>query len=464
MSDYTNEQLERLRQYQEEFEQCIHNLLLACDNARNLSRDRYKKLSVKEQESTKDLFEQREKYYEKRSDHLRSIYRQFRRIMNEIKSLASYTEDAIRIRTAVDVVKEQFHYEDNTPSTIKNAYKKDLRNKDSMDLDEIIDDIYELLDMLHRDELLNARVGKNTIYGMVQSLESITLELYRTHSIDRQLKEDLAPKASIVTEGKIQTLDEYDEKVKSGDMALIQMLNSRVFFSRKGFKPSYVIVTGKKARESLEQMRSKEKQIEAIQKALHIISDSHSSGQYKNTYRMLSLLRFRLEDSLKRELNDFHSVEYDVIDTALGVDEKERLIIEYAKIYAELELTLKTSPNSVDKITSLRSKLLQFVEDNHMSKEDVYKAIRKGRLFQKGALPEQKKEEIDFNEERAFQILKKKGRIPEDTTLDSLTSSQREELIRKVLLEEELERAYQRFTEKKMRSSDTYKKEKERNR
>ena len=422
--------------------------------------------STYEVEEMKGLKEKRINY-DNRLRIMSEVLEHFNRIIDNIKSISRSTEYAIKVHTAVNVVKDQFPIEEGktTPLQIKEAYNADIASKsdDQIELDSLVSDIANFVALLEKNGLLYAKVGKTTILGMVGTLQNIALEMSRTHSVDEKLKEEITPQPSLTTQEKMRTLEEYDKKIADGDMVQISRVSPRAVFARSKFNPVRVMITGEKTKKALESISSLEKQIEAIDRALAIINNGSS---YRNTYMLLIALRVKLEGRLKEEKSNFSQKELGIISEALGKTSRDDLIEAYAEVYAELQATMEETPDKADRIIVLRSKLDQFANSKEMSSEDILTAITLGRRYNSERKQSQEvadplqirinfRNEVEENlrtslEEKVLADLKRKGFINPDATLGDLNNQERAMFNRYLRIEEATNDALRKFRDAKM--------------
>ncbi len=462
MSDYTKQQVDKLLGYQTEFGNYIQSIIDFGTTFKQNEVTKFNKLSPEEQELKRPSYETSIAFYDNRLRIMNEVLEHFNRIIENIKSISLDTEYAIKVHTAINVVKDQFPIEEGkeTPSQIKEAYNADVAKRDGnqVELDSLVSDIAKFVALLEKNGLLYAKVGKTTILGIVEALQNIALEMSRTHSVDDKLKEEITPKASLSTQEDMRTLEEYDKKIADGDMVHISKVAPKIVFVRSRFTPTRVMITGAKTRAALEGISSLEKQIDAIDRALAIINNSAS---YRNTYMLLIALRSKLESRLNREKSNFDQKELGVISEALGKTDHDDVIEAYAEMYAELQATIEDTPDKADKIIKLRSKLDQFANNEQMSSEDILSAITLGRKYN----DERKKasqaadpimirltyrdkvmESLrDTLEQKVLDELKQKGLIRPEATIEDLSNQERILFDRHLRLEEATTDALKKF-------------------
>ena len=464
MSDYTIMQLAKLEKYKKEFLDYLNSTILMANGFKHEVETKYDSLTPKEKELYKTEYLRRIKFFEDKVHNLESIITYFKKVTIGIKKISRFTEEAIRVHTAVEVVKEQFD-DSKVPSMIKKAYNDDRekRSNDTYDLESVIAGIGRLSMLLKEEGLLDVYIGNKTMSSLVDSLETLVLEVYRTHSVDKKYKESIVPTASISTEERIQLLDEYNRRVRTGEMNTINVINSRTLFTRSNYSPSRVMITGEKSRAALVRISTLEKQIEAVDKAISIMAtDRHYLG-FENTYMVLSVLKYALETSLQNQLTNYSDDEIKLIGDAIGKD--KHILLTYAEMYAELEMLLKNDPQNVDKISMMRVRLLQYAENKKMSSSDISEAIKLGRQINKDRevtdqhvrfridLDKKIMEEVTSKsslEERVLFKLKEQGVLRRDATIQNLTGRERVILDKQLRLEEEAKDALEKFRLQKL--------------
>ncbi len=464
MSDYTIIQLAKLEKYKTEFIDYMESVIVMAKGFKKEIESKFDSLTPEEQERNREEYLRRLKFFDTKIAKLEAILSSYRRIISSIKGLSRRTEESIRVHTAINVVKEQFS-DKNIPREIKKAYNSDVQKKaqESYGLEGIYSDIERLRALLKEQGLEKDYVGNKTITNLVTTLERIAEEINRTHSVDDKLKVSIEPKASITTEEKMRILDEYERRVKLGEMNRIQTLNTRVLFAGPKFTPSRVMITGEKSRAALVRISTIEKQIEAVNTAIGIIAKGRGYMGFDNTYLLLTTLRYTLEESLRKQIAGFKDDELDLISSAIGKTDSR--IVEYAEMYADLETVLKNDPNNLDKIAMLRVRLLQYSDSKKMTSEEIYEAIKiarninkdreaaKGNIHFKIDLDRQISQGLSKHstlEDKVLSKLKAQGVIREDATVYSLTAKERLILDKQMRLEEEVENALEKFRVQKL--------------
>lgn len=486
MSESYSNSVEQIKLVQEKVSKAITEYLNTILDKSKIVTSNFYRLPYEEQRKNKMSYFRELKSYDDQVKSLEKLLYRFYSLIQSITHLGNVMESVIRVRTALEVISEQFEDSNidylEAKENVMGAYTDDVYEKLLSELNRIRSNIVSFITVLDQNGFSEVMIDGKSIYEYLSRLDNLSVDMVDFEYIDMNLKRDIQPDISLETQERLKVLSRYEQKVNDGDMSFIQKVDSRVFTSKFGFKPSRVVITGERAKESLLEIGKVEKQLEAIERALMVIDDNRSY-QFLNTSAALERIRASAAVELAKVKKDFPQDDYDLIKNVIGEESREELMSTYASLYADLQRVTHDNPDSLERIQFLRGELMHLITDKQMSKEEIAKATKMGRVM---LLREERKlqytiireelrrvilerlrgeylnqtiepsvvdSEINFyvttaflsKEERALESLKRHGYIDPGVTLEHLTENQRKALEIQMALEEKVLDALQKY-------------------